>query len=217
MKKGKLIVIDGMDGSGKKTQADLLIKRLKKEKKKAVLVDFPNYGDFFGKISRRYLDGEFGDINPYPASLIFAADRWKSKEKIEDYLKKGFFVISNRYVNSNLAYQSARIKNVPARPAFIKWDRKMEYEIFGIPKPDLVFYLDIPISITDQLISKRKQKNEFYRQNLEFLKQVHENYRKLSKEKDWVVIECLDSQKLLSKAEIAEKIWLVVVKRIVQV
>ncbi|MBM2821133.1 MAG: tmk [Candidatus Berkelbacteria bacterium] len=210
--RGKLIVIDGADGSGKKTQAELLINRLKKIKKKAVLVDFPQYDDFFGKIIRRYLDGEFGgldDVSGYLASVLFAADRWRSKEKIEKYLQEGFIVISNRYAESNMAHQGAKIKSPDERKRYLDWLNEMEFETFKIPRADAIIYLDVPIEVSQKLMDGRGKK-DIHEKNIQYLRNTQELYREFCKNnKNWFNIPCTKNDKLMSRENISELVWAV--------
>ncbi len=150
-KKGKLIVIDGTDGSGKATQVALLTKRLKKDGYTIKNVDFPEYyKNFFGKfighcLSEQYYN--FVKVHPKIASVLYAGDRFESKEQIEKWLKSGYIVLANRYVSANQIHQGGKIKSAKKRADFIKWLDEMEYKVFKIPRPDVVFYLDLPISI----------------------------------------------------------------------
>lgn len=208
--KGKLIVIDGADGSGKKTQAELLIKRLKKLNKKAVLIDFPQYDDFFGKVVRRYLDSEFGgldDVSGYLASVLYAADRWRAKEKINEYLSDGYIVISNRYAESNMAHQGAKIKDEIKRKEFLNWLDEMEYKIFQIPRADAIIYLDVPIEVSQKLMDNRGIK-DIHEKNVDYLKKTQECYRAFCNEnKNWFNIPCTRNGKLMSRETISEIVW----------
>jgi dTMP kinase len=158
-KRGKLIVIDGTDGSGKTTQVAILVERLKKEGKKIKVVDFPEYyKNFFGAfighcLSEQYYN--FLNVHPKIASVLYAADRWESGEKIKNWLKAGYIVIANRYVSANQIHQGGKIKNTKKRTAFIKWLDEMEYKVFKIPRPDITLYLSLPIHIVLKLIKER--------------------------------------------------------------
>ena len=157
--KGKLIVIDGTDGSGKATQVALLSKRLQKEGYKIKNVDFPEYyKNFFGKFIGECLsDEKFNFINTHPkiASVLYAADRFESKQEIEKWLEQGYVVITNRYVSANQIHQGGKIHSAKERKEFLSWLDQMEYSVFKIPKPDVVLYLSLPISIVNTLIAKR--------------------------------------------------------------
>ncbi len=219
--KGKLIVIDGTDGSGKATQTDLLVKHLKKDGYKVKVVDFPDYySNFFGKfighcLSERYYD--FVKVHPKISSVLFAADRFESKDKIEGWLKEGFLVIANRYASANQIHQGGKIKNTKKRENFLKWLAEMEYEVFKIPKPDAVLYLSVPIPVVLNLIKERNKgkkrnylgkKKDVYEKDVEFL----ENSRKSAlwlakKERNWIKIECARDGKMDSREDIHGQIY----------
>lgn len=204
MAKGKLIVIDGTDGSGKATQTDLLIRRLKKEGKKVRVVDFPEYySNFFGKfighcLSEQYYN--FVKIHPKIASVLFAADRFESKGKVEKWLSDGCVVIANRYASANQIHQGGKIANTKKREAFIKWLADMEYGTFKIPKPDAVFFLSVPIPMVLKLIEKRNQrggraylgkKKDVHERDVEHLENSRKSALWLAKtQKNWIKIEC---------------------------
>ncbi len=221
MKKGKLIVIDGTDGSGKATQVELLRKRLTKEGKTVKIVDFPEYYEnFFGKfighcLSEQYYN--FLKIHPKIASVLYAADRWESKEKIEAWLKKGYIVLANRYVSANQIHQGGKISSAKKRQAYLEWLDEMEYKVFKIPKPDIVLYLDLPITVILKLIEERNKNNsraylgkkkDVHEKDLNFLKNSGKSARWLAgKLKNFVKIECASKGKILSREEIHEMIY----------
>ena len=150
-KQGKLIVIDGTDGSGKSTQIALLVNHLKKEGQKVQVVDFPEYyNNFFGKFIGHCLTEQYYNfvrVHPKIASVLYAADRFESKDKIENWLKKGYIVIADRYVSANQIHQGGKIANIKKRKAFIKWLDEMEYGVFKIPRPNVVFYLNLSLPL----------------------------------------------------------------------
>jgi len=220
--KGKLIVIDGTDGSGKATQVALLTKRLKKEGHVVKVVDFPEYyKNFFGAfvghcLSQQYYN--FLNVHPKIASVLYAADRWESNEEMRDWLKKGYVVIANRYVSANQIHQGGKTKDAKRRDDFLKWLDKMEYEVFGIPRPDLTLYLSLPINIVLQLL-KERDSGKMKRAYLKRGKDVHEadenfliNSRKsaLKLEKEipnFIKIECAEKGKILSREKIHEMVY----------
>lgn len=222
MKKGKLIVIDGIDGSGKTTQIKFLVKRLKKEGKTVKTVDFPEYyKNFFGAfighcLSEQYYN--FLSVHPKIASILYAADRFESSDKIKKWLKQGKIVICNRYVSANQIHQGGKIKNTKKRNDFIKWLDKMEYEVFKIPKPDIILYLSLPINIVLKLLKNResgkmkreylKKKSDVHENDVNFLINSQKSALKLVKEiPNFIKIECSGKNKILSREIIAEKIW----------
>ncbi len=221
IKSGKLIVIDGTDGSGKTTQAELLIKHLKANKQKAKFIHFPRYEDnFFGKFIAHCLSEQYYNwvnIHPKIASIAYAADRWESSEKIKNWIKKGYTVVMDRYVSSNQIHQGGKIANVKKREAFIKWLAELEYKVFKIPEPDMTVYLSLPIEIVLKLIKSRDYKGA--RVYLNSKKDVHEkdkNFLKnsinsafwLSKtQKNWIKIDCSKNGEILPREEIHEMIY----------
>lgn len=214
--KGKFIVIDGADGSGKKTQADLLIKKLKSEKRKAVMFDFPQYDKFFGKLVKRYLSGEFGglnEVNAHLASVLYAADRWQAKDEIEKYLKKEYIIISNRYTESNMAHQGAKIFSAKKRKEFLRWLDEMEFENFKISRAELVIYLDVPIEIGQKLVEHRGNKKDIHEQDIAYLKRTRNQYLYLCKRnRHWKKIECTQRREILPREIIAERVWKIIKK-----
>lgn len=224
-KKGKLIVIDGTDGSGKATQVDLLMRRLKKEGKTVKLVDFPEYyKNFFGAfighcLSEQYYN--FLHVHPKIASVLYAADRFESSKELRGWLEKGYIVIANRYVSANQIHQGGKIKNTKKRNDFIKWLDEMEYKVFGIPRPDITVYLSLPIEVVLRLLKDRdssqmkraylKKKKDVHEADVDFLKNSIESALWLAKnQKGWVKIDCLKNGVLDTRenihAEVYEKV-----------
>ena len=221
-KKGKLIVIDGTDGSGKATQVALLVKRLKKEGRTVKVVDFPEYyKNFFGAfighcLSEQYYN--FLNVHPKIASVLYAADRFESSKELRGWLKKGYVVVANRYVSANQIHQGGKIKSAKKRNDFIKWLDQMEYEVFGIPRPDVTLYLSLPINIVLQLL-KERDSSKMKREYLKKKKDVHEadvnhlinsrkSAQKLVKEiPNFIKIECAPEGQILSRETIHEEIY----------
>jgi len=221
-KKGKLIVIDGTDGSGKATQAEMLRKRLAKEGHKVKLIDFPRYyNNFFGGFIAHCLSEQYynwTNIHPKIAAIAYAADRWESKEKIEEWLDKGYIVLADRYVSSNQIHQGGKIKDSEKRALFIEWLDEMEYKTFKLPKPGAVFYLDLPIALTRKLMKARRkmgekraylhQKNDIAEYDIQYLKNSRESAIWLAKqEKNWKQIDCAPEGEILTREEIHEMIY----------
>lgn len=221
VKKGKLIVIDGADGSGKTTQANLLVKRLRRDGRKVKFIHFPRYEDnFFGKFIAHCLSEQYYNwvnIHPKIASVVYAADRWESKKKIQDWIKKGYVVVMDRYISSNQIHQGGKIANVKKREAFLKWLAEMEYKVFKIPAPNLTIYLSLPIEMVLKLIKDRNykgaraylgSKKDVHEKDRNFLKNSIESALWLAKtQKNWLKIECMESDILRSFSNIHEEIY----------
>ncbi|MFZ2072478.1 MAG: dTMP kinase [Minisyncoccia bacterium] len=220
--KGKFIVIDGTDGSGKSTQVELLIKHLKKDGRKVKVVDFPDYyQNFFGKfighcLSEQYY--KFIHVHPKIASVLFAADRFESKNKIDKWLEEGNIIIANRYVSSNQIHQGGKIKDTKKRQDFIKWLNEMEYGVFKIPKPDTVFYLSLPIGIVLKLLKHRdssktkraylKKKKDVHESDVDFMKNSINSAMWLAKtQKNWIKIDCSKNGEILTREQIHEMVY----------
>ena len=200
--KGKLIVLEGIDGSGKKTQSDLLVHFLREKNLPVKLADFPQYyTSFFGSLVGRYLKEEFGEvdkINPYLASLIYAGDRWEAKSQLEERLSEGKIIVANRYTGSN-SHQAGKIPPGEARDKFLDWLDTLEYGVYGIPREDIVLLFDVPAGIGQELVGKKKargyaggQKRDGHEKNLAHLENARKAYLQVAKRHDyWVKIDCL--------------------------
>jgi len=211
---GKLIVIEGIDGSGKGTQLKMLLKYLNEKNINYASFDFPQYGKtFFGDFAGRFLKGEFGHfsrINPYLASFPYAADRWQVKDKIWQAINDGKLVICNRYTPSSI-YQAVKVRH-PQRKKFLDWVETLEYEVFGIPRPSLVIFLYVPLEFAQTLIAKKKK--DQYEKNIEYLKKVEDMYLDIVKiNKNWVKIDCVENNKILTPKIIHKRILNVLIKK----
>lgn len=222
MKKGKLIVIEGTDGSGKTVQTNLLVERLLSEGNKVQMTDFPQYGkSFFANMIEHYLKGEFGwpqalrKVSPYLASLLYAGDRWEAGSLMHKWLDDGDIIISNRYVCSNMAHQGAKISNAGERKKFFEWIEELEYKVYAIPKPDITIYLHVPIEISRELIKARakeseglKSKVDLHEGDIRYMQGVQETYMELAdSDSNWCTIECAKNNQMKSREEIAEEVW----------
>ncbi len=225
-KKGKLIVIDGLDGSGKATQTKLLINRLKKAGYKTAVTDFPQYySSFFGRMVGRYLSGEFGtakQVSPYMASVLYAADRWQAKQKMQKWLNEGRIVISNRYVSANQIHQTGKIKGQKEKDKFLKWLDEMEFKVFGIPRPNLVLFLYVPYQVGQSLVMKKGLrgyiggvKRDIHESSKKHLNDAQkQTFSLLKKYNNWTRIDCIKGGKLLLRNDISDLVWNIVKKKI---
>jgi dTMP kinase len=183
--KGKLIVLEGLDGSGKSVQFGLLSEYLLKNGYPLMTVDFPDYqGSFFGRLVGRYLNGEFGDVyevNPYVSSLLYAGDRMESQPKLSGWLAEGRFVLANRFVGSNMAYHSAKLPP-EQRPDFIAWLKRLEFEANRLPEPDLVIYLNASAATSHRMVAQKAARvytgssHDIHERNQTFLEVVAGQY-----------------------------------------
>lgn len=228
MKKGKFIVIDGIDGSGKATQTRLLVEKLKKEGVKVKTIDFPRYEkNFFGGLIGQYLSGIYGDftqVDPRVASVLYAGDRFESSKEIRKWIDDGYTVVADRYVSANQIHQGGKIDNPKERKEFLAWLDKMEYEVFRIPRPDLVIYLDVPFEVSKEWlknkIAKRKKKYlegrvDVAEENLIYLKNSREAAIDLTKKnKDWRKIECCKNMVCMLPEEVSDRVWSIVKKEL---
>lgn len=214
--KGKLIVIEGADGSGKKTQADLLLKSLNERKMMVQYMDFPQYSSFYGEIVAKFLRGEFGkidDVSPYLASLAYALDRASVKEQMESFLEQGGLIVSNRYATSNIAHQGAKFLDPVEKEKYIQWVYELEYKVHKIPKEDMVIYLYVPWEIGMRLTQQRgaqkymEGKGDIHEENQDYRREVEKMYQSLAqKHAHWKIINCTDGGNLLPPQKIHEKV-----------
>ena len=221
-KKGKLIVIDGADGSGKATQTKKLLKYLKKNKLKNKYITFPRYyTSFHGKHVGRFLTGEFGgnsEVSPYLSSLAFALDRLHARDEIVDCVSCGNVVVADRYVSASLAHQGSKMPP-KKRKHFLNWLYDMEYKEHKLPKEDLVIYLYVPVKKAQELIGKKGKRGyikgkDIQEGDIKHQKRSIEMYRDFCKKhKHWIEVKCVERGKLLSVDEIHEKILGVLKKK----
>jgi len=164
--KGKFFVIEWTDGSGKWTQTKLLVNRLKEEWYAVEIVDFPQYGKKSASMVEEYLNGKFWenpeDVTPYQASTFYAIDRYSASFDIRKWLDEGKIVIANRYVSANMGHQAGKIKDLEERDKFLNWLDDFEYNLFDLPRPDLIIFLYMDPEIWQQLVDQKSQKEREY-------------------------------------------------------
>lgn len=220
-RRGKLIVIDGGDGSGKTTQADLLMKYLKDHRMPVKGFDFPRYySSFHGNIAGRFLAGEFGDdVSPYLASLAYALDRASAKEEMDLWLSHGGIIVSNRYATSNMAHQGARLPP-GKRGEFLDWIDELEYKVHKIPREDIVIYLHVPWQIGKELTKKKGERaylgarKDILEADMAHRQESERMYLGLAKKrKNWVALECVENGAILSKEAIHRKVLDILTQR----
>ncbi|HZJ78642.1 MAG TPA: deoxynucleoside kinase [Clostridia bacterium] len=219
---GKLIVIEGLDGSGKSTQIELLKKRLEGYGSQIRQIKLPDYDSPSSALVKMYLAGDFGklpsDVNAYAASCFYAADRYANyKIKWADDYNNGKCIIADRYTTSNAYHQSLKLPK-EEWGYFFDWLEDFEYNKIGIPKPDIVIYLDMPIDISQELMSKRYEgnqlKKDIHEVNVDYLNKCREAALFSCKHYGWKLISCAENGKPLPIKEINNKIFRLVIEEL---
>ena len=212
---GKLIVIEGTDGSGKSTQFKLLTARLEAENRSFQKLVFPQYKEESSALIRMYLGGQFGtkpsDVNAYAASAFYAVDRYASYKKVwGEYYENGGLIVSDRYTTSNAVHQAS--KEAPEeQPAFLKWLYDFEYDKLGLPRPDLVIYLDVPTDFTEAMMRRREADTnthaDIHEQDMEYLATCRRTGKAAAEYYGWTVIQCVKDGKMRTIEDIHEEIY----------
>jgi dTMP kinase len=199
--RGKFIVLEGIDGSGKHTQLELLVRSLSARGVAITQISFPRYDGFFGRLVAQFLNGEFGPLDSVDAhfsALLYAGDRLEAKPGIEADLTSGRIVLADRYIGSNLAHQGAMVAR-DKREGFLKWLKELEYEIYALPPEDLVVYLRVPPAEAQRLVGEKgareytKLRRDIMESDLEHLQAASEIYDQLSRQPNWIKTECFDA------------------------
>ena len=197
--RGKLIAIEGIDGSGKRTQLDLLAAELAARGLPTFRISFPRYESFYGKLVARYLNGEFGAleaVDPHLSALVYAGDRLEAKPEIEAALSAGKIVLADRYIGSNMAHQTARVAS-GKREEFLAWLRHLEYKLYALPTEDLVVYLRVPVAEAHRLVGLKAAraytslKRDIQEADIRHLEQTAIIYEKLATDANWARIDCI--------------------------
>ena len=199
---GKLIIIEGGDGSGKATQTALLKERLEREGYNVRTVSFPNYDSPAAMPVKMYLAGDFGkkpsDVNPYVASTFYAVDRFASfRQDWQEFYEEGGLILADRYTTSNMIHQAVKYDDPAERDAFLDWLDDLEFGKFGLPRPDGVCLLDVPEAVTERLMANREHKTggatgDIHEKDTSYLVRVHEAYDELARRYGWHRIYCAD-------------------------
>ena len=211
---GKLIVIEGLDGSGKSTQLQLLEKSLQNIGARFRTLSFPNYDSPAAAPLKMYLGGEFGknpdDVNAYAASILFTVDRFASfKTTWEDFYGNGGILLSARYTTSNVIHQASKLPK-ESWDEYIDWLYEFEFNKVKIPKPDLVIFLDMPNDISSALISSRyggdEAKRDIHENNREYLQNCRDVANYACKKLNWKIVPCAKDGKPRLREEISADI-----------
>ena len=212
---GKLIVIEGTDGSGKSTQFKKLTDRLAAEGKAFQQLEFPQYSEPSSALIKMYLGGEFGhkpsDVNAYAASAFYAVDRYASYKKVwGQWYENGGLVLSGRYTTSNAVHQASK-EPEENQAAFLQWLYEFEYGKLGLPAPDLVIYLDVPISFTEKMMRRREADTntsaDIHEQDLNYLTTCRRAGKAAAEFYNWTVIQCVENDEMRSIEDIHEEIY----------
>lgn len=215
---GKLIVIEGLDGSGKATQAQKLFEKLKEQGAQVIKVSFPDYDSNSSALIKMYLNGEFGSdpnqVNPYAASSFYAVDRFASYTKSwKNFYLDGGTVIADRYTTSNAIHQCAKLPKEQWKD-FINWLFHYEYELLGIPSPYRTIYLRVDPEVSQKLMTKRYQGDEerkdIHESDLEYLRRSRDAADYCAKELGWTLIECVQNGNMRSIEDISADIFSVI-------
>ncbi len=211
-----LIVLEGVDSSGKATQTSLLAEHLSK-KENVMQISFPDYESDSSSLVKMYLGGMFGQdansVSPYAASTFYAADRFASyKTKWGDFLNQNGIVICDRYTTSNMVHQAAKIENPSKKDAFLSWLYDLEYEKMELPKPDLVFFLDMPPIYAEKLMEKRankftgKSEKDIHERDASHIIKAYNNAVYVARKYNWHFISCVKDDEIRSIDDIHNEI-----------
>ena len=214
--RGKMLVIDGNDGSGKQTQTDKLRTYLIESGRKVLRISFPRYEDtFFGRELKKALRGDYGNfatLDPHIAAQLYAADRWVSKAQILRELESGVYVICDRYASSNQIHQGGKISDEEKRADFLAWLEQLEYGEYKIPRPDISVYLDVPPAVS--LRNMDSKTKDIVETNPDYMENSHKSAQWLiaRNPEKWIHVKCTDDGLMRTREEIHAE----VVEKLVQ-
>lgn len=222
---GKLFVIDGTDGSGKQTQLENLKIRLSQEGIDYRTVNFPNYDSPSSSLVKMYLGGEFGTdaktISPYIASTFYAADRYATfKKEYEEYYNNGGVILADRYTTANMVHQAGKIQDKVERKKFLDWLWDFEFNLYGLPIPTEVFFLNMPPEYSAKLMKDRENKithdlkKDIHERDAEHLKAAYNAACDLVKEYNWYEVKCVNNSKIRTIQDINDEIFTEIKKHI---
>lgn len=216
MGKGKLIVIEAPDSSGKATQAKRLYEFLKKQHAKVRKVEFPNYDSDSSFLIKKYLNGEFGEnpesVDPYVASTFYTIDRYMSfNNDWGEFYNNNGIVVADRYTTSNMVHQAAKFHSEQEKEKYLKWLWEYEFEIFKLPVPDVVFFLDVPPEFREKLLQERNIQNpdsgkDIHEKNSQHLFHAYNNALEVALKYGWQIINCTENGQLKPVEVIHKKI-----------
>ena len=222
---GKLFVIDGTDGSGKQTQFQQLQESLTKDGIDYKVVSFPNYDSPSSALVQMYLSGEFGEnakeISPYIASTFYAADRYATFQTgYKKYYEDGGIILADRYTTANMVHQAGKIKDEKEREKFLNWLWDFEFNLYGLPVPNEVFFLNMPVKKSIELMKNREnkfthqEKKDIHERDVNHLKDAYEAACDVSKKYNWYEIKCVKNNEIRTIEDIHQEIYNEVKKHI---
>ena len=222
---GKLFVIDGTDGSGKQTQFQQLQESLLKDGIDYKVVSFPNYDSPSSALVQMYLSGEFGEnakeISPYIASTFYAADRYATFQTgYKKYYEDGGIILADRYTTANMVHQAGKIKDEKEREKFLNWLWDFEFNLYGLPVPNEVFFLNMPVEKSIELMKNRENKfthqdkKDIHERDINHLKDAYEAACDVSKKYNWYEIKCVKNNEIRTIENIHQEIYNEVKKHI---
>ena len=207
---GKLIVIEGTDGSGKATQTTRLFERLRNLRVNVLRVSFPNYESESSALIKMYLRGDFGgtaeSVNPYAAAMFYAVDRFASFATWKDFYNDGGIILADRFTFSNAAYQGVKFSRKADREKFYNWIEDTEFKKFQLPKPDLTIFLEMPPQISAMLRQKRGRE-DLHESDYNFMVKSYKTYCELAKRYNWKIVNCAANNFARSAIEIHDEIF----------
>ncbi len=209
---GKLIVIEGTDGSGKATQTKLLAEYLINKKYDIELLDFPQYGQPSAFFIEKYLRGEYGsaeEVGPYRGSIFYALDRYDKSFEIKKWLGEEKIILSNRYASANMGHQAGKIDDLAKRDEYLDWVTNLEFDLLDIPKPDLVIFLYVPPEIGQKLVDLKEKrayikgkKRDIHEDDLLHLQKASNAFLYVAEKYNWTTINCTNDKRLRSREDI---------------
>ena len=214
---GKIIVIEGTDGSGKQTQSNLLCEKLCEMGYNAKRLSFPNYESPSAGPLKMYLGGELGqnakDINAYQASALFAVDRLCTMRQYREFLQNGGILVLDRYVQSNMIHQAGKIADNWERDKFLRWLDEFEFETLGLPRANKVFFLDVPVDVSQKLANARSElkngeKKDIHEQDKNHLLDAYSAAKYVANMFGWETVKCINEKKNLKSIEKINQILL---------
>jgi dTMP kinase len=215
---GRLIIIEsGSDASGKATQTKKLYEKLLKDGYNVKKVEYPNYSSESSALVKMYLRGDFGDkpsdVDPYVASTFFAADRYASfKTQWEDFYNEGGIILADRYTTSNMVHQASKMDKED-RDKYLDWLFDFEFNMYKIPEPDCVIFLDVPVTFSKKLMENRKNKitgqskKDIHESDIKYLEKSYNNSLDIVDKYNWNKIKCVENNNLRSIGSIHEEIY----------